>query len=130
VIDPLLLLSFSYSTTTDERGRFRFEKVPPGEHFVAREVGFFDAGPSTLSYSHAALVKVESGVAASVELRRQGRPVIGQIAFDGVADDVHWGMSQAYLQVEGTQPPKLDYERAPADSARANFLHRAATRGR
>jgi len=35
--DPLLLLSFSYGTTTDERGRFRFEKVPPGEHSVARE---------------------------------------------------------------------------------------------
>jgi len=126
--DPLLLLSFSYRTTTDERGRFRFEKVPPGEHFVAREVGFFDAGPSTLNHSHAALVKVESGVTASVELRRQGRPMIGQIAFDGSADDVHWGTSQAYLQVEGTQPPKLDYERAPADSARAAFLHRAATR--
>jgi len=54
--------------------------------------------------------------------------MIGQIAFDGSADDVHWGTSQAYLQVEGTQPPKLDYERAPADSARAAFLHRAATR--
>jgi len=126
--DPLLLLSFSYRTTTDERGRFRFEKVPPGEHFVAREVGFFDAGPSTLNHSHAALVRVESGVTASVELRRQGRPVNGQIAFDGMADDVHWGTSQAYLQVEGTQPPTLDYERAPADSARAYFLHRAATR--
>jgi len=73
-------------------------------------------------------VKVESGVTASVELRRQGRPVNGQIVFDGSADDVHWGTSQAYLQVEGTQPPTLDYERAPAESARAVFLHRAATR--
>ena len=126
--DPLLLLSFSYRTTTDDHGRFRFEKVPPGEHAVAREVGFFDTGPSTVNHSHAALVKVESGVTASVELRRHGRPVVGRIVLDGLADDVHWGTSQAYLQVEGTQPPKLDYERAPADSARANFLHRAATR--
>jgi len=95
--DPLLLLNFSYRTTIDERGRFRFEKVSPGEHFVAREVGFFDAGPSSLNHSHATLVKVDS-VTASVELRRQGRLVIGQIAFDGSADDVHWGTNQEMIR--------------------------------
>jgi hypothetical protein len=126
--DPLLLLSFTYGTTTDDRGSFRFEKIPPGEHSVACEVGFFDAGPTILNHSHAALVKVDSGATASVELRREGRTVTGRIAFDGSADDVHWGTSQAYLQVEGTQSPKVDYERAPADSARAVFLHQAATR--
>src|SRR5436190_9666700 len=67
--DPLLLLSFNYGTTTDDRGRFRFEKIPPGEHSVAREVGFFDAGPTIVNHSHAALVKVDRGATASVELR-------------------------------------------------------------
>jgi len=70
---------------------------------------------------------VESGTTASVELRGHGRLVIGRITFDGAPDDVQWGMSQASLQVEGTKPPQVDYERAPADSARAAFLHQAQT---
>jgi len=126
--DPLLLLSFGYRTTTDERGRFRFDHVPPGEHSVARLVGLLDDGPAIANHSHVGLVKVESGATASIELRGHGRLVIGRITFDGSPDDVQWGMSQAYLQVEGAKPPQVDYERALADSARAAFMHQAATR--
>ena len=125
--DPMLLLSFGYRATTDDHGRFRFDHVPPGEHSIARLVGLFDDGPAIANHSHVALVRVESGTTASVELRGHGRLVIGRITFDGAPDDVQWGMSQASLQVEGTKPPQVDYERAPADSARAAFLHQAQT---
>lgn len=98
--DPRLLFSFSYRTTTDDRGHFRFNQVLPGEHSVAREVGFLGGGPARVNGDHAAVVKVESGAVASVELSRQGRPVIGRIVFKGSPDEVHWGMSAASLQGE------------------------------
>jgi len=93
--DARLSLFFHYRTTTDERGQFRFNQVLPGEHSVAREVGFFDDGQSLVNSDHAAQVKVEYGAVASVELRRHGRPVIGRIAFQGSSDEVQWGRSLA-----------------------------------
>ena len=102
--DPKVLFSFTYRTTTDERGHFRFNQVLPGEHSVAREVGFFDNGPSLVNSDHAVQVKVECGEVASVELRRRGRPVIGRIIFQGSPDDVHWGTSEASLRGKNKLP--------------------------
>jgi RNA polymerase sigma factor (sigma-70 family) len=102
--DPRVMFSFGYSTTTDEGGHFRFNQVLPGEHTVVREVGYLGGGPRILNFDHSAKVKVESGAVASVELRRQGRPVIGRIIFQGSRDEVHWGMSTAFLQGEKKIP--------------------------
>lgn len=111
--DLRIRFSFGYSTTTDERGHFRFEKVLPGEHSVARGVGYLGhGGPSIVNYDHAAQVKVESGAVASVELRREGRPVIGRIVFDASRDEVQWGLSTAFLQGEKKFPFALSKDGA------------------
>jgi hypothetical protein len=107
-----LRLSFGYHANTDESGHFRFDHVPPGEHSVTREVGLFDAGPAVMNADHKADVNVESGAVASVELRRQGRRVIGQLAFQGSRDEVQWGMSTAFLQGEKKFPFALSKDGA------------------
>jgi RNA polymerase sigma factor (sigma-70 family) len=103
--DPRLLFSFGYSTTTDENGHFRFDRVLPGEHSITREVGFFSGGgPGTVNFDHSAQVKVESGEVSSVELRRQGRRVIGRLVFHGSREEVQWGMSTGFLKGEKQYP--------------------------
>jgi RNA polymerase sigma factor (sigma-70 family) len=102
--DPRVFLSFGYHMNTDERGHFRFDQVPPGEHSVTREVGFFGKGPAIANADHMAKVKVEGGVVASLELRREGRRLIGRIVLQGPPAEVDWGMSTASLQGEKKFP--------------------------
>jgi RNA polymerase sigma factor (sigma-70 family) len=110
--DPPLRFSFTYSTTTDDEGHFLFDHVLPGEHRVAREVGFFSDAPCLVNADHTVQLKVESGAIASVELRRQGRPVTGRIVFQGSPDEVQWGMSEASLQGEKKFPFALSKDGA------------------
>jgi RNA polymerase sigma factor (sigma-70 family) len=110
--DPRVMFSFTYRTTTDERGHFRFDKVLPGEHSVERWAGFFDNAPGVAHPDHSAHVKVESGAVASVELRRQGRPVIGRLVLQGSPDEVQWGMSAATLRGEKSFPCALSRDGA------------------
>jgi RNA polymerase sigma factor (sigma-70 family) len=110
-VDPKVLFSFGYTTSTDERGHFHFDKVLPGEHTVEREVAYAGGGESvTVNFDLAAKVKVESGAVASVELRRHGRPVIGRILIQGSHDDVRWASSQATLQGKDKFPFALGTE--------------------
>jgi RNA polymerase sigma factor (sigma-70 family) len=102
--DPRVMFSFGYSTTTDEGGHFRCNQVLPGEHTVVREVGYLGGGPRILNFDHSTQVKVQSGEVSSVDLRRQGRPVIGRIVFQGPRDEIHWGMSTAFLKGEKKIP--------------------------
>ena len=110
--DTRVMFSFGYRTTTDEGGHFRFDKILPGEHSVERWAGFLDHEPGIAHPDHSARVKVESGTVASVELRRQGRPVIGRLVFQGSADDVQWGMSEAALRGEKSFPCALSRDGA------------------
>ena len=115
--DPKVLFSFGYTTSTDEQGRFHFNKVLPGEHTVSREVGYTGGGMGVIvNFDLDVKVKVVSGQVASVELRRAGRPVTGRIVFQGTSDDVHWGASQAFL--EGTN--KFPFALAKDGSLRAD----------
>jgi RNA polymerase sigma factor (sigma-70 family) len=132
-VDPQLLLSFGYHADTDESGHFRFDKVPPGEHSVTREVGFFGRGPAIANADHTTQVTVEGGAVASVELRRKGRRVIGRIIFQGSPEEVNWGMSTAFLQGEGKFPFALSKDGtlraddvAPGNYALSIQLERAA----
>jgi RNA polymerase sigma factor (sigma-70 family) len=110
--DPSVLFSFTYLTTTGPDGHFRFDRVLPGNHSVAREVGFFDQGPSVINADHAAKVKVENGAVTSVELRREGRPVIAHLILQGSPDEVHWGESTATLSGEKSFPLALSRDGA------------------
>lgn len=100
--DSRATFTFNYQTNTDEHGHFRFDKVPPGEASVHREVGW--------SNDHEAQVKVKSGAVASVELRGQGRPVIGRIIFQGSPDEVRWDWSAATLKGDKEFPFALSQD--------------------
>jgi hypothetical protein len=103
--NPRVMFSFGYHTNTDERGHFRFNQVLPGEHTIARMVGFFaGGGPGLVNFDHSTQVKVQSGEVSSVELRRQGRRVIARLVFQGSREEVQWGMSTAFLKGEKQFP--------------------------
>jgi RNA polymerase sigma factor (sigma-70 family) len=107
-VDPKVMFTFSYTTNTDERGHFHFDKVPPGEQTVSRKIGPAGGGLGVaVNFDLAAKVKVEHGTTTSVELRRQGRPVIGHIAIQGAAEEVRWESSQAFLQGKDKIPLAL-----------------------
>jgi hypothetical protein len=105
--DPRIMFSFGYRTNTDEHGHFRFDNVLPGEHTVERWAGFVNKGPSVVHPDHSRKVRVESGAVASVELRRQGRPVIGRLVIEGSPGEVQWGMSTGMLRGESSFPCAL-----------------------
>lgn len=96
--DSRVIFSFSYTSSTDERGHFRFDQVLPGEVSVARWVGISDTGMSVINSDQATNVLVKSGAVSTVELRRQGRPVVGRLVYQGSSNDIYWGTSQAALE--------------------------------
>jgi hypothetical protein len=100
--DPPINFYFGNMASTDERGHFHFNKVPPGEHTVTRLVGYAggSSGVATVNLDQSAKVKVEAGAVATVDLRRDGRSVIGRIILEGSPDDIDWATSQALI--EGT----------------------------
>lgn len=75
---------FSYTTTTDDHGRYVIERVPPGEVQVAREV---QRSNQTTAYTHNSRVEVKPGQTARVDIGGTGRPVIGRVITPGLASE-------------------------------------------
>lgn len=75
---------FSYTTTTDDDGRYVIERVPPGEVQVAREV---QRSNQTIAYTHNSRVEVKPGQTTRVDIGGTGRPVIGRVITLGLASE-------------------------------------------
>jgi thiol-disulfide isomerase/thioredoxin/protocatechuate 3,4-dioxygenase beta subunit len=82
---------YDYKTTSDNTGKFCFEKVPPGKMVVGLTVSFAIRKDGCMqTCSHGESVQVAAGEAATVQIGGVGRPVTGTLKvpddFDTVPD--------------------------------------------
>ena len=86
------IVSQTCSATTDERGRFTFDRVLSGKGRILRRTATTTAnaprgiGPPT----HSIPATFVAGETTQVELSRDGRPVIGQIHLPDLREGVPW----------------------------------------
>ena len=102
--DTNIMFFFSNETSTDARGHFRFDKALPCTVSIARWVGVATGGTAVVNSDQAADVEVESGKVTTVNLRRDGRPVIGRLIIQGSTNDIDWGMSEGSLSGKNKFP--------------------------
>jgi hypothetical protein len=72
-------LPFDLMQQTDSAGRFRFDRVPPGDHTVFRYINTHPGETGEIGFSHGASVTVTPGETAQVTLGGKGRVVIGRL---------------------------------------------------
>ncbi len=83
-------LGFDLMTKSDSDGRFRFERVPPGNHTVFRYINFHGDRPGPIGFSHGQPVIARPGETARVTLGGKGRPVIGQFRLSHPLTNYNW----------------------------------------
>lgn len=96
-------LYYLHSATTDDLGRFTFDRVPPGEFYVA-PVLQEPRGLST-SMGNGVTINVRPGETERVKLGETGRPVVGKIVLPkGARSAVDWSYGQYSIRSERTRP--------------------------
>lgn len=80
------ILSYGYDTTTDNQGRFEFDRVIPGSGTVARVVvtEFLQSWLNSPGWQTP--VEVRAGETTQVTVGGSGRPVVGQVQLDHQPD--------------------------------------------
>lgn len=93
-------IHYQYNTTTDEKGKFSFEKVVPGSGQVARVVvSQLGGGMSSSTPTIVSDVTFVPGQTTYVELGRTGREIVGNLAFPGSANRGNdWRLAMISLQ--------------------------------
>jgi RNA polymerase sigma factor (sigma-70 family) len=96
---PATVPWWSGKATTDEAGRFAFERVMPGEATISRSILIKTLSTSqTWGHSHSTHVEVTPGATARVDVGGTGRPVIGKVeAPAGLAGPIDWTFSNNTL---------------------------------
>lgn len=99
---------FDYRATSDSRGRFAFEQVPPGEGVVALEIRFgVRDGAFSSCASHGEKVELLSGETATVQIGGIGRPVIGTLVLpedSGIETD--WNFCNVRIRPAVNREPR------------------------
>jgi hypothetical protein len=104
---------YNYTTSTDERGRFRFDRMVPVPGVVVRVVrdnprprGAFRQLPCWPER-----VEVKPGQAVQVTIGGKGRPVVGRVVLDGTPEaPVDWTLNEPVLlgvPSEGSEPQRF-----------------------
>jgi hypothetical protein len=90
------VLSHGYSARTDDRGRFAFERVIPGQGTVGRVLRTEFAGGGTMFMPcWLEPVEVKPDKTIEVTIGGKGRPVIGRIVLDGVPEaPIDWTQNE------------------------------------
>jgi peroxiredoxin/protocatechuate 3,4-dioxygenase beta subunit len=104
---------YDYRSTSDNTGKFCFEKVPPGKMVVRLAVSFaIHNNGNSLAYSHGKNVQVAAGETATVQIGGVGRSVTGTLKvpddFD-VVPDWNFCLVEAIPKIEKT-PELLQLE--------------------
>ena len=90
---------YGYTTRTDERGRFRFDRVVPGPGTVARVVGKMYTGGLIESLPcWQETLAVKPGETSDVKIGGKGRPLVGRVMLDGTPESpVDWTQSESIM---------------------------------
>jgi beta-lactamase regulating signal transducer with metallopeptidase domain/protocatechuate 3,4-dioxygenase beta subunit/peroxiredoxin len=96
---------YGYTTRTDERGRFRFDRVVPGPGTVARVVGKMYTGGLIESLPcWQETITVKPGETSQATIGGKGRPLVGRVTLDGTPESpVDWTQSESIML--GVAPP-------------------------
>ena len=94
-IAPLDFDRNAYLAKTDDQGRFVFTYVPPGEHFIAREV---PTGGGGWIGERLGLLTVKPGEKKSVELFDNGRTVVGKLLMADTNAPANWQPGEGTLE--------------------------------
>jgi thiol-disulfide isomerase/thioredoxin/protocatechuate 3,4-dioxygenase beta subunit len=88
----LYVFDYGYTTRTDERGRFAFDRVIPGPGTVSRSIiTAYTGGSQTHTPGWYEPVEVKPGQTAQAKIGSKGRPVIGRVVLDGTPEaPVDW----------------------------------------
>ena len=119
-------------TRPDTKGRFYFDRVPPGDWRVSLVQRVNDYNTESLPFSHGQPVLVQSSQTNRVDFDDAGRTVSGRIQVTGAdPGDVDWSRDAHYLtlQVSGAPdpaPPNL--ARAKTDAERVKLLKESTAR--
>jgi hypothetical protein len=100
---------YDYRSTSDNTGKFCFEKVPPGKMVVGLAIPFaINNNGNSLAYSHGKSVQVAAGETATVQIGGVGRPVTGTLKvpddFDVVPD---WNFCLVRINPKIEKTPEL-----------------------
>ena len=110
-----IVFNYGYETRSDERGRFRFDRVIPGPGNVTRSlVTEYPGGMTSHMPCWPEAVEVKPGVTLRVTVGGKGRPVIGRLVLDGTPES----------------PVELDEERPGGDQFSRGLVRRAHREGR
>jgi hypothetical protein len=100
-------LYFHYQSTADEKGRFTFERVVPGDASVMRSVPM---GPGAgrarmMGSTHATPVEIKPGQTAHLTIGGTGRPVIGRLSLPPqLGDKADWSNSLGHIGLQRQKP--------------------------
>jgi peroxiredoxin len=92
------IVDYGYTTRTDLRGRFAFDRVVPGQGTVSRVVAnaAFPSGFPAVAWQEA--IEVKPNQTARVQVGGKGRPVIGRLMIEGTpVAPVDWSKSQPVM---------------------------------
>jgi protocatechuate 3,4-dioxygenase beta subunit len=96
---PATIPWWSGKATTDDEGRFTFERVMPGEVTISREILLKQSASSqTVGHSHTVGVEIAPGATARLTIGGAGRPVVGKVTLPaGFAGPIDWTYSNSSL---------------------------------
>jgi hypothetical protein len=99
-----------YKTTTDEQGKFTFEKVPPGDGAIIRLVS---TTPNSWTWSDSTSVTVQPGATTQVALGDHGAVLNGTVRFEIAPTNAEALSIQGNLSGQMPQQPSFD---SPAEA--------------
>ena len=92
-------LSLWLKAVTDAEGRFRIEKVPPGERKIAHQLKRLEGETGRFIDLHTQIINVKPGATTQVSIGGRGRPVVGKVTMAN--NEVgEWGRTPAQLKVK------------------------------
>jgi len=118
--------TFFQRTRPDTRGRFYFDRVPPGDWRVSLVSRVNDPSGQSLPFSHGQPLRVLSGATNRVDFEEAGRSITGRVQITGGDPaDVDWSRDAHFLtlQISGAPdsgPPNLS--KAKTDAERLKLL--------
>jgi thiol-disulfide isomerase/thioredoxin/protocatechuate 3,4-dioxygenase beta subunit len=93
-----------HNTQADENGRFRFDRVMPGEISVAKSIKISE---QMNGYSHSTRITVQPAETVEVTIGGTGRPVVGRVDIPAELKNGLWTINQATIRTK-VVVPKLD----------------------